>query len=69
MTVKEIRNTKIEWEKHGSHERFFFHYQGDTLFLLRLNDFPDEPLYTIINGLEILDFDDIPVLWQLERGA
>ena len=31
---------------------------------IRINDFPDEPLYTlIINSEEIIHFDDLPDKW------
>lgn len=33
--------------------------------LIRLNDFPDESLYTlIVNDVEIADFDDWPEQWD-----
>ena len=37
---------------------------GALAWAVRLNDFPDEPLYTlIIDGTEILHFDDWPAFW------
>jgi hypothetical protein len=63
MKNKELLQKKILWQKHSSNERFFFHYENENLILLRINNFPDEPLYTLINGLEILDFDDAPNQW------
>lgn len=33
-------------------------------WLIRMNDFPDEPLYTLlIDGAEVLHFDDWPGFW------
>jgi hypothetical protein len=34
------------------------------IWTIRLNDFPDEPLYTLlIDGFEIIHFDDWPEWW------
>jgi hypothetical protein len=32
-----------------------------------MNNFPDEILYTVINGLEIIDIEDKPENWELEE--
>lgn len=55
----------ILWLKHDSNVRFYYAYLNGELLLLRINDFPDEPLYTFINGLLIKDFDDLPNKWIL----
>lgn len=35
------------------------------IFKLRLNDFPEEPLYTlIVDGKEIINFNDWPSKWR-----
>ncbi|MDO3528729.1 hypothetical protein [Ralstonia pseudosolanacearum] len=35
---------------------------------LRMNDFPDEPLYTlVINGVEVIHFNDWPPAWVKSR--
>ena len=57
----------IFWKKHPINERYFYFSENHTLILLRINDFPDEPLGTLINGLDILDIDDIPIKWVLEK--
>jgi len=32
-----------------------------------MNNFPDEPLYTIIDGLDIFDREDKPDGWALQE--
>jgi hypothetical protein len=34
---------------------------------LKMNDFPDEPLYTLVWRGERIDFDDAPSSWVLPR--
>lgn len=39
------------------------------VWLVRLNDFPDEPLYTLlIDGLETIHFNDWPPFWERPAG-
>jgi hypothetical protein len=66
MENKMLLTVKIIWKRHSSNERYFYHYEGEKLILLRVNNFPDEPLYTLINGLDILDMEDKPNDWILE---
>lgn len=62
-TKKDIENSSIFWQKHANSFKFFFAYDNENLLLLRLNNFPDEPLLTVINGLDIRDLDEVPVNW------
>lgn len=61
---KRYMEQNIFWQNH-SNKRFFFAYSDAVLLLLRINDFPDEPLLTLINGLEIIDIDDPPSCWTI----
>ena len=56
-------NESITWKRHEKNTRYFYTYFDKDLILLRLNDFPDEPLLTIIVGIEIKDIDDTPSKW------
>ncbi len=66
MITEELLTKEIVWKKHSTQERYFFHYEYEKLILLRINNFPDEPLYTILEGLNILDLDDKPANWHLQ---
>ena len=66
MKTNQLLSKKIFWKKHETDKRYFYHYEGDKVILLRINNFPEEPLYTIINGLDILDMEDRPKEWKLE---
>jgi hypothetical protein len=48
----------------GKDEICFVAEQGSAEWKIRLNDFPDEPLYTLIaDEKEIIHFDDWPSFW------
>jgi len=66
MIINKILTKEIVWGKHPTQERYFSHYEDGKLILLRINNFPDEPLYTVIDGLNILDLDDKPTVWHLQ---
>ncbi|WP_025142713.1 hypothetical protein [Pedobacter jeongneungensis] len=66
MKFEVLLNTNIVWEKHTSNERFLYTEQDDQIILLRINNFPDEPLFSVINGLDILDIEDRPEGWHLK---
>lgn len=53
----------IIWIKHPSNKKYFYAYHNSGLLLLRLNNFPDEPLFTLIKQLDISDIDDTPENW------
>jgi hypothetical protein len=67
MKNKILLKTKLIWKKHPENNRFFYiEDRANTIILLRINNFPEEPLYTIINGSDIIDLDDIPSYWILD---
>ncbi len=61
--IEEIINSSIYWQKHSHNEKYFYAYNNKELLLLRLNDFPDEPLITLIKDLEIIDLEEVPKNW------
>ena len=68
MKNNDYLSEKIRWSETFD-VRFPFEavYNGKKL-LLRLNDFPAEPLYTLfVNGEEIMDIDDFSDSWRVKR--
>ena len=55
----------IRRQNHEHQKRYFFANIDGELLLLRLNDFPDEPLFTLIRGLEIVDIEEAPKDWYI----
>ncbi len=53
------------WQKHSINKRYFYSLNDGKLLLLRLNNFPDEPFLTLIDGLSILDLDNVPENWVI----
>jgi hypothetical protein len=63
--VQSYLEEKIVWQK-GADPQYPFvaGFDGERC-VVRLNDFPDESLYTlIVNDVEIADFDDWPKQWS-----
>lgn len=55
---------KVAWRR-GKDPSYPFEAEVDTdKLVIRLNDFPDETLYTLmVNDEEVLSFDDWPECW------
>jgi len=64
--IKDLVNKSIYWQKHSINKKYFFAQFDGDLLLLRLNNFPDEPLWTLIKQLEILDIEDTPETWVID---
>ena len=56
----------MKWEPIPESERDFVSdiYSKDECYL-RMNDFPDEPLWTLFYKGESKDFNDTPFLWKV----
>ncbi|MCG2616966.1 hypothetical protein LZZ85_21900 [Terrimonas sp. NA20] len=65
QVLEELKNIEIKWHRNKSHHRFYYSELAGELLLLRLNDFPDEPLLTLIKGQNIWDIDDVPEKWNI----
>ncbi|MBL4708041.1 MAG: hypothetical protein JKY48_06340 [Flavobacteriales bacterium] len=65
INLLELLNAKIEWVRGKSDKKFFVaSYKGIDL-LLRMNNFPEEPMYTLFWIEESSDFDDKPDSWKI----
>ena len=67
MNNEELISSTIFWKKHPEIGYYYYNEEYDKLILLRMNNFPEEPLFTLINGLDITDLEDKPTGWNLER--
>ncbi|QSQ23304.1 hypothetical protein JY651_50940 [Pyxidicoccus parkwayensis] len=65
MTADELMTRKLSWSKVSDPEHpFRAQVDGHTL-TIRLNDFPEEPMYSLlIDGKDASDFDDWPKIWS-----
>ncbi len=56
---------EIAWHKTGDAEVPYQALVHGKPLTIRLNDFPDEPLYTLlVDGVESRHFDDWPAKWH-----
>lgn len=65
--MEKLMSSKIVWKNHPNNLKYFYTEFDKRIILLRLNNFPDEPLLTIIDGLEIIDIEERPSGWDLEN--
>jgi hypothetical protein len=56
---------EIDWHTSSGKDGVVFVAEREaSVWMIRINDFPEEPLYTLlIDGEEILHFDDWPNFW------
>ena len=68
MSTRKIKNylaEKIDWQRTENPDYpFTAEFKGEKC-VIRLNDFPEEHLYTlVVNGKEVADFDDWSAAWS-----
>lgn len=67
MTIEQLLKTKIDWQKTQKSEYLFSAFiEGKELYL-RLNDFPEEPLCTVIIDGHERNLDDLGEGWTLPK--
>jgi hypothetical protein len=63
--VATLIETPIAWERSGDGEMPYRALVGGRLHAVRVNDFPSEPLYTlIVDGEALADLEDWPAAWS-----
>jgi hypothetical protein len=63
--LEQLRQAHINWEyTNDSKYVFFANFNGKTV-RLRLNDFPDEPICTVIINNQEIDVEPFPDNWLL----
>jgi hypothetical protein len=63
----QLLNSKIDWHKTKESPYVFKSTHQGTALRLRLNDFPDEPLCTVIVDGTETDISEFPKCWTLPR--
>lgn len=60
IDIVDFKDGFIKWLKHPAREGYWIsNYKTKTVYL-RLNNFPDESLYTLISENQIEDLDNLP---------
>jgi hypothetical protein len=58
------RTTRLVWEHTGDGEMPFRTNVGERVLTIRVNDFPAEPIYSLlVDGEQVEDLDDWPGTW------
>jgi hypothetical protein len=65
--IVQLQRSSVEWVSIPDSPYVFNALFHGTSVALRLNDFPDEPLYTLIFDGTETDLDEFPSSWTLPR--
>jgi len=61
--ISELFTKRIIWQSVKEEKGKWHTDLNGERYELHMNDFPDEPLYTITFEEESVDFDDKPIMW------
>ncbi|WP_430527592.1 hypothetical protein [Myroides sp. C6-3] len=67
MNKNALLETNLIWKIHSTDNRYFYVVIDEKIIILRINNFPEEPMFTIIDGLNIFDIEDKPIGWTFEE--
>jgi len=62
-----LTQSRIDWQTTSESPYIFEAVFQGTMVRLRLNDFPEEPLCTVVIDGAGTDLDDLPKTWTLPR--
>ena len=65
MEINDLFKRKLTWIKNESNPIIFDLKDEKVNAIIRINDFPDEIMYTVILRDEQYDMDDLPDNWTL----
>lgn len=64
--IRELLSMSLSWIKEAGRPQWRAMHDGEK-YELRMNNFPDESLYTLTRRGESVDFDDTPEGWSIPR--
>jgi hypothetical protein len=66
VSLEDCLEAKLKWHKTGDDPEFLWRAEvGGGTWTVRVNDFPNEHLYTLfVNGNELGSFDEWPPRWE-----
>ena len=65
-SIATVFSQQVSWEETGDPDRPHSARVGAESWIIRMNDFPDQNLYTLLkDGLEAGSFDEWPVAWSV----
>ncbi|MDB5859938.1 MAG: hypothetical protein JWQ76_3627 [Ramlibacter sp.] len=63
--VDQLVRESVKWRETDDPDFPYEMNRDQVLWKIRINDFPDEPLYSLMrNGVQMADFDDWPPHWE-----
>lgn len=67
FSIKNYNERVIIWKRHDKESVYWYSQIEEELMFLRMNNFPEEPLYTFISKTEIRNFNELPEKWVVEN--
>ena len=65
--IEQMQAARLDWEQTPQSAYLFSSVFKNRIVFLRLNDFPDEPLCTVVLGDQEIDLEDLPKSWTLPK--